>query len=219
MALTATIYNIEIDLSDHDRGVFESLAVRAARHPSESEEYFVTRVLAYALEYAEGIEFSRGGVSDPDDPPIAVRDLTGAMKTWIEIGTPDAARLHKASKASPRVVVYTHKDPAQLVGRLTGERIHRAEHVELWAVDRALVAQLAAALERRMGFGLSVTDRALTISLDAATLSGQLVRHAIVYPSGRDRSKSAAHETSGVDSGGLCPTSSCRLRSRKRKPD
>src|SRR5438552_4956861 len=132
MALGATIYNIEIDLADSDRGVYESLDLRVARHPSESEEYLVTRVLAYALEYTEGIEFSRG-ISDPDEPAIAVRDLTGALKVWIEIGTPDAARLHKASKAAPRVAVYTHKDPAQLVGRLAGERIHKAEDVELWA--------------------------------------------------------------------------------------
>src|SRR5438045_3695280 len=129
MALTATIYNIQIDLADTDRGVYEALDLRVARHPSESEEYLIARVLAYALEYAEGIEFSRG-ISDPDEPTIAVRDLTGAFKAWIEIGSPDAARLHKASKAAPRVAVYTHKDPAQLVARLAGERIHRAEDVE-----------------------------------------------------------------------------------------
>src|SRR5580765_1951868 len=150
MALTATIYNIEIDLADHDRGVFESLAIRAARHPSESEEYFVTRILAYALEYREGIEFSRGGISDPEDPPIAVRDLTGTLKAWIEIGSPDAARLHKAAKASPRVAIYTHRDPGQLLARLAGERIHRADAVEFWAMDRALVTQLAGRLDRRM---------------------------------------------------------------------
>src|SRR5438874_8949676 len=121
MALTATIYNIQIDLADTDRGVYESLDLRVARHPSESEEYLIARVVAYALEYAEGIEFSRG-ISDPDEPTIAVRDLTGAFKAWIEIGTPDAARLHKASKASPRVAVYTHKDPGQLAARLQGER-------------------------------------------------------------------------------------------------
>src|SRR6266496_3239914 len=139
MALTATIYTIEMDLADSDRGVYESLALRVPRHPSESEEYFVTRLLAYSLEYAEGIEFSRG-ISDPDEPTISVRDLTGELEAWIEIGNPDAARLHKASKASPRVAVYTHKDPAQLVARLAGERIHRAEDVELWAVDRGFVS-------------------------------------------------------------------------------
>ena len=177
MALTATIYNIEIDLADHDRGVFESFAIRGARHPSESEEYFVTRVLAYALEYTEGIEFSRGGISDSEAPPIAVRDLTGTIKTWIEIGNPEAARLHKAAKASPRVAVYTHKDPAQLVARLAGERIHRADAIEVWAMDRALVAQFAGRLERRMSFSLSISDHELTISLDDGTLTGTMVRH------------------------------------------
>src|SRR5919107_2661981 len=99
MALTATIHNFDIELADSDRGVYETLALRVARHPSESEEYLIARLLAYLLEYAEGIEFSRG-VSDPDEPTIAVRDLTGVIKTWIDIGTPDAARLHKASKAA-----------------------------------------------------------------------------------------------------------------------
>lgn len=179
MALTATIYTIEIDLNDSDRGVYESLALRVARHPSESEEYLVTRVLAYALEYTEGIEFSRG-ISDPEEPTIAVRDLTGRLTAWIEIGNPDAARVHKAAKASPRVAIYTHKDPKQLVERVAGERIHRAEHVELWAIDRAFVAQVAARLDRRMSFSLSVADRDLLLSIGNDTLTGRLVRHSIV---------------------------------------
>jgi uncharacterized protein YaeQ len=178
MALSATIYTIEIDLADSDRGVYESLALRVPRHPSESEEYFVTRLLGYVLEYTEGIEFSRG-ISDPDEPTIAVRDLTGVLKAWIEIGAPDAARLHKASKASPRVAVYTHKDPEQLVARLKGEKIHKADAVELWAVDRDFVSQLAARLDRRMSFSLSVTDHDLFLSIGSDTLTGSVVRHAI----------------------------------------
>jgi uncharacterized protein YaeQ len=97
MALTATIYNFDIELADQERHVYESLTLRVARHPSESEEYLVARLIAYLLEYAEGIEFSRG-VSSPDEPTIAIRDLTGALRSWIDIGTPDAERLHKASK-------------------------------------------------------------------------------------------------------------------------
>src|SRR6188474_1479874 len=114
MALNATIYNFDVELADNDRQVYESLALRVARHPSESEEYLIARLLAYLLEFAEGIEFSRG-VSDPDEPAIAVRDLTGVISAWIDIGTPDAARLHKASKSARRVVVYTHKDPTQFL--------------------------------------------------------------------------------------------------------
>lgn len=178
VALTSTIYNIDIDLSDSDRGVYESLALRVARHPSESEDYLWTRVLAYALEYTEGIELTTG-LSTPDEPAIWVRDLTGAMRAWIEVGTPDAERLHRASKASPRVAVYVHKDPAQFLNRLAGQRIHRAEAVEIWAMDRALLAQLSARLDRRMAFSLSVMDRELYLSMGADTLTGTVVRRRI----------------------------------------
>ena len=117
MALGATLYNFDIELADNDRHVYESLALRVARHPSESEEYLIARVLAYLLEFAEGIEFSRG-VSDPDMPTIAIRDPTGAITAWIDVGTPDAARLHKASKAVDRVAVYTHREPTQFLKSL-----------------------------------------------------------------------------------------------------
>lgn len=175
MALGATIYNFDVELADSDRHVYESLALKVARHPSESEEYLVTRLLAYLLEYAEGIEFSRG-VSNPDEPAIALRDLTGAIKVWIDIGAPDAARLHKASKAADRVVVYTHKSPTQLLKQLAGERIHRADALELYAIDRDLVAALVARLDRRVSFSLSVTDRELYVSIDADNLTGAVVR-------------------------------------------
>ena len=112
MALSATIHTFDIDLSDVDRGVYQSLNLRVAQHPSESADYLVARVLAYCLEFAEGIEFSKG-LSDPDEPAILVRDLTGQLQAWIEIGLPAAERLHRASKTAPRVVVYAHKDAAQ----------------------------------------------------------------------------------------------------------
>jgi uncharacterized protein YaeQ len=178
LALTATIYNFAIELADSDREVYESLALRVARHPSESEEYLLTRVLAYALEFTEGIEFSRG-LSEPDEPAIWVRDLTGAIRSWIDIGIPEAGRLHKACKAVPRVVVYTHKDPAQLISRLAGERIHRAERLELYAVDRGLISGLVARLERRMVFNLSVNDRNLYLSMGTDTLTGPVSRCAV----------------------------------------
>jgi uncharacterized protein YaeQ len=175
VALTATLYNVDVDLTDTDRGVYESLSVRLAQHPSESGEYLVTRLLAYLLEYGDGIVFSRG-VSEPDEPTISIRDLTGAIRTWIEIGTPDAARLHKASKAAARVVVYTHKDPEQFLRRLEGEKIHRARDLELYAIDRALIDALAARLERRTAFSLSITDRELYVSIGEETLTGAVTR-------------------------------------------
>jgi len=175
LALTATIYKFDIDLADADRHVYDTLSLQVARHPSESEEYLVARVLAYALEFTEGIAFSRG-LSEPDEPAIAVRDLTGTMRAWIEVGTPDAARLHRACKASPRVAVYVHKDPTQFLGRLAGERIHRSEAIEIYTIDRRLVAALVERLDRRMGFALSVAERELTVSIGTETLTGIVAR-------------------------------------------
>jgi uncharacterized protein YaeQ len=171
MALSSTMYVFTVRVADADRAVYESLVLRVAQHPSETPEYLIARVLAYCLEYAEGIAFSKG-LSDPEEPAILVRDLTGVLQTWIEIGMPDAARLHKASKAARRVVVYAHREVEPWLARLAGERIHRAEALEIYAIDRELVAGLVSRLERRMEFDLSVSERTLYISLGDTTLSG-----------------------------------------------
>jgi uncharacterized protein YaeQ len=175
MALTATIYNFDIDLSDSDRGVYETLALRVAQHPSESDEYLIARILAYLLEYAEGIEFSRG-VSDPDEPTIAIRDLTGKVQSWIDIGTPDAARLHKASKTGARVAVYCHKEGAQWLNGLASANIHRADALQLYAIDRALIKEMASRLDRRMNFAVSVSGGELFIAIGTDNLTGAVSR-------------------------------------------
>ncbi len=174
MAQTATVYNFDIQLSDVDRNVYETLALRAAKQPSETEEYLVARVLAYCLEYTDGIAFTKG-IAEPDEPAVVVRDLTGALRVWIEIGSPDAARLHRASKASPRTVVYTHKDPAQLLRQLEGERIHRADSIEIHAIDRPLIDAIVARLDRRTTLVLSVTERHLYVTIGDETLEGAVV--------------------------------------------
>jgi uncharacterized protein YaeQ len=149
-----------------------------ARHPSESAEYLVTRVLAYALEHAEGIEFGRG-ISEPEDPTISVRDLTGAIRVWVEIGSPDAARLHRASKAAPRVVVYTHKDPRILLRQLEGERIHRSEALEIYSFAPDLIDGLVGLLGRRTKMGLSVSDGVVYATVGDTSVSGTVVPHSL----------------------------------------
>lgn len=175
MALTATIYNFDIELADTDRGCYESLALRVAQHPSESDQYLVARVLAYCLEYQEGIAFS-SGVSDPDAPTLSVRDMTGALRVWIEIGLPDTARLHKASKAAPRVAVYTHKDPGQWLKQIAGEHIHRAEAIEVYTLDRSCIDGWVALLARRMAITLSIADQHLLIAIGDVVIEGDVGR-------------------------------------------
>jgi uncharacterized protein YaeQ len=175
VALTATIYNFDVQLADVDRGVYESLVFKVACQPSETEEYLLSRVLAYCLEYAEGIAFSRG-IAEAEVPALAVRDLTGALRVWIDVGAPDAARLHKASKAAPRVAVYTHREPRHVLQALAGERIHRAEQLELYAIDRDLIAGLVARLDRRNEWALSVTERHVYVQAGGVTIDGQITR-------------------------------------------
>ena len=169
------MYTVDVALSDVDRGVYESLSIKAACHPSETEEYFATRILAYCLEYKEGISFSKG-LSEPDVPAISVRDLTGALTAWIEIGSPDAARLHKASKASPRVAVYTHKEPRLFLRAYEGERIHKAEAIELYAMDRELLAEFVSRLDRRVKFAMTVTDGQLFLDFGDDSIHGAVER-------------------------------------------
>ena len=177
MALGATIHHFAVRLSDADRSVYETLEFKAARHPSETAEALVARVLAYCLEYTEGIAFSRG-LSEPDEPPIVVRDLTGVLASWIEVGAPDAARLHKAAKAAPRVAVYTAR-PDRLKQLLEGEKIHRAEALELFALDRGLLEALVKRLERRMSLDLSVTGSHVFVSCNGETLDGPVERFSL----------------------------------------
>lgn len=174
MALTATLYSFEIELAHVERGVYETLSFRIAQHPSETPDFLLTRVLAYCLEQADGIQFSPQGLSAPEEPALAVRDLTGTLLVWIDVGVPDAARLHIAAKAAPRVVVYTHKDASRLVRLLEGERIHRADALELYAIDREFIAAWAARLTRRMAVSLTVTGGQLYLTIGDTMLSGAI---------------------------------------------
>ena len=179
MALGATIYTFDIELADSDRAVYETLNLRVAQHPSETVDYLLTRVIAYCLEYAEGIAFSKG-LSDPGDPAIAVRDLTGALQAWIDIGLPEPDRLHRASKAAPRVAVYTHKDPEQWAVKLAAAKIHRAEELEIFALDRAWLSQFVARLERRMRFSLARSGDEIYLTVGDAMLQTVLARRVSV---------------------------------------
>ncbi len=173
MALNATVHVFTVRLANADRGVYETLTLRLARHPSETADHLLTRLLAYCLEYTPGIVFSNG-LSSPDEPAIAVRDLTGVLQTWIDIGSPEAARLHKASKAAARVAVYTHRKVEAWLERLSGERIHKAQSLEIHIVPQELLALMVSRLERRMELDLSISDGTLYVSMGDQTVSGEL---------------------------------------------
>jgi len=177
MALGATIYQFTVDLADQDRSVYESFELRVAQHPSESAAFMLTRVLAYCLEYQEGIQLTPGGVSATDEPAVLVKDATGRVTAWIEVGLPSVERLHRGSKLAGRAAVYTHRDVRQLLASFVGAKLHRAAEIPIVAFDPATIEEAAAALERRAALVVSVMDRELHLSVGARTFALPLVAH------------------------------------------
>jgi uncharacterized protein YaeQ len=176
MASGATIHRFEIELADSDRGVYETLDLRVARHPSESAAFLLTRVLAYCLEYRAGITFSKGGISSVDEPAISILDLTGARVAWIEVGAPSADRLHRASKATERVALYTDRRPDLLRAGLAGERIHRSAALQVTTFSRAFLGDLEKLLERNVRWHVSVNDGHLFVTAGAQSFDTALHR-------------------------------------------
>jgi uncharacterized protein YaeQ len=179
MALTATMHNVELALSDVDRGVYETLDLRVAQHPSETTRFLVTRVLAYALSYEEGIAFSKGGLSSTDEAPIAVHDPTGILLAWIDVGVPSAERLHKAAKAARRVAVFT-SELGNLKRNVAGQKVHRAEEIDVWPLPPSFLDAIAAKMEKRSKLELTRNDGTLYVVVSGTTLEAPLVRTSLI---------------------------------------
>lgn len=174
MALSATIRRFSITLADSDRGVYETLDLRVAQHPSESERYLVARVIARVLEHDEGVEFSKG-LAATDEPAIFQRNLQGDVTAWIEVGSPSLDRLHKASKTGARVVVYAWKGGEALASEVVGN-VHRAGNLELHALDAAFLDAVAADLDRNNTWSLAISGGALYLDVAGKLHEGSVTR-------------------------------------------
>ena len=178
MALTATIYTLRTDLADVDRGVYETLELRLARQPSETVENMVARFLAYCLEHTEGIELTEG-VAAGDLPAVLIRDLTGRVTAWIEVGSPDPQRLHRGSKLAGRAAVYSYRATSHLLAELNGRNIHRAETIPVYEFGRGFIDAVAAMFPRRAEVSLSITERQIYLDVSGQSFSTTLVEHRI----------------------------------------
>jgi len=176
MALTATIYNLDTELANVDRGVYATFRLKLARQPSETLEYMLSRYLAYCLEYTDGIALTEG-IAAGDEPAVLVRDLTGRVTAWIEVGAPDAQRLHRGSKLAGRAAVYTHRNVAQVLAELDGKGIHRAQEIPVYEFGRGFIDAIASVVPRRAAVTVSVTERHLYLDLDGRAFDTVVVEH------------------------------------------
>jgi uncharacterized protein YaeQ len=180
MALSATIRRFSVTVADSDRDVYETLDLRVAQHPSESERYLVARLLARALEHAEGVDFSRG-LAATEEPALFQHDLQGTVTGWIEVGAPSLERLHKASKTGARVVVYAWKGAEQMAAELPGA-VHRAERIQLYAIEQAFLDAVATTLDRNNTWSLAVSGGSLYLDIGGKLHEGSVTRIPIAGP-------------------------------------
>ena len=173
MATGVVMHTFDVTLADVDRGVYDELSLRMAQHPSETSRFMVTRLLAYCLEFGDGIVFSEG-VSATDEPAVLVRDVTGSLTAWIEVGAPDAERLHRGSKLADRTAIYSHRDPARLLPTWAGKKIHRADQIVLRTFDPGFIGAVAAAVARRNSVTLSLIDGQVYCDINGQSLSSAL---------------------------------------------
>jgi len=179
MAQPSTLYRFHLDLSDIDRGVYKAFDLRLAMHPSESPAYLVTRLIAYVLNDREFLEFSPGGLSDPEAPCIHATVPTGEIKLWIEVGNASARKLHRASKAAREVKVYTYKDPELLLKEIRDNKVYQAERIGVFSLDQRFLEKAAARLERTNKWGLVHQEGSLTLSIGNEADTTELRNHPV----------------------------------------
>ena len=168
MALKATIFKAQLQLADMDRKVYADHAVTLARHPSETDERMMVRLLAFALHVpvdttGGALEFAKG-LWDPDEPELWHKDLTGQIVHWIEVGQPDDRRLMKASGRAERVTVVAYSASAALWWSGIATRITRAANIAVWQIPAEQSQALAALAERTMQLQVTVQDGTVWIT-------------------------------------------------------
>jgi len=180
MALPATLHHFDVRLSHVDRGVDRDLAVKAARHPSETAERLWLRLLAYLWQWEETVAFG-AGISEPDEPDVVALGPDGSTRTLIcRVGRPELSRIEKdcARGGGARVAVL-FDSPRRLEAFLAEARAGRPERVakaELAAVPEELIRALKEREERRQKIGLTIADDHLYLEIGGGTLDGALVR-------------------------------------------
>ncbi len=178
MALKATIFKADLQVSDLDRGHYASHALTLARHPSETDERMMVRLLAFALNAHEALEFGRG-LSTEDEPDLWRRDLTGAIEQWIDVGLPDERRLRKAAGRSAEVLVYAYGGrAAELWWKQNGAALGRLANLRAWSLPLEGTAALAKLAQRTMRLTCTVQDRQVWITGE----DGEAVLEPVLLP-------------------------------------
>ncbi len=184
MALRSTIFKAQLQVADIDHGYYADHALTLARHPSETDERMMVRLAALAL-HAHGLQADCGGdgtlgfgagLSDPDDPDIVLRDFTGRVRRWIEVGQPEDRPLAKACAQADLVAVYAFHHAAEVWWRGIEGKLSRLDRLQVWRIPADASQALSRLAERSMQLQATIQDGALMLSGAAGTVDIEPVR-------------------------------------------
>lgn len=169
MALKSTIYKAELSIADMDRNYYNTHQLTLARHPSETDERLMIRVLAFAIHADEALVNAKG-LSDTEEPDLWQKDLTGAIQLWIEIGQPDDKRLLKAAGRSEQVMVYSYSATSHIWWKQLASKIDRAKNVSVINIPAEASAALEKMAQRTMQLQCTIQDGQIWLTDGAETV-------------------------------------------------
>jgi uncharacterized protein YaeQ len=178
LVLKSTIFKANLQVADIDHGYYADQALTLARHPSETDERMMVRIVALALHAHELRDLCQGdgtlafgaGLSDPDDPDVVLTDFTGRKRLWIEVGQPEERALVKASSQADAVIVLAFSAAADVWWRGIQNKLSRLSKLQVWRLPADAVQGLQALAERSMQLQATVQDGALTLSSERGTV-------------------------------------------------
>ncbi len=173
MALRATVHKVQLEVADVDRAHYATYALTVAKHPSETDERVMIRLVAFALNAHEHLSFA-GGLSSPEEPALWIKDLTGAIDRWIEVGQPDPRVIRKASSRATTVRIYTYGRGADVWWSRVRDELSRFERLDVFHVEAD--GNLAGLLERNTALHALVQEEHVSLSNGSAHLSVQVTR-------------------------------------------
>ncbi|MBA5635979.1 YaeQ family protein [Duganella sp. LX20W] len=169
MALKATIYKADLQIADMDRNYYGSEALTLARHPSETDERMMVRLLAFAIHANEALTFTKG-LFDVEEPDLWQKDLTGAIQLWIEVGQPDEKKLLKACGRSEHVVVYSYSATSHIWWKQLANKVERCKNLTVINLPADATEQLEKMAQRTMQLQCTIQDGQIWLTDGTATV-------------------------------------------------
>jgi uncharacterized protein YaeQ len=163
MAIKATVFKVALQIADMDRHYYADHALTLARHPSETDERMMVRLLAFALYADDGLNFGKG-ISSDEEPDLWHKDLTGEIKRWIEVGLPDVRVIRKAGGRADQVVVLNYGRAADIWWNENREKLQRQNNLTVLKLASETTQELAALANRTMQLQCTIQEGHIMIT-------------------------------------------------------